>query len=178
MRGLIVQKIDIPSLANTSVFEVLEKGPGCLMVKPRKELLTATATNAGADYAEGDLITMAGGSGSGAIIRVLTVTAGAVDTFEIAEAGEGYAATDSLTQDSTTGIGTGFAVDVDTVGQIYLTMVACSDETGAIYGVALDSGNNQVAGIETAKAFHFSQLPKFIAFGNGYEGTGTIWIVY
>jgi hypothetical protein len=76
------------------------------------EITAATNTNDGASYAANEIITLTGGTGTGAKVKVLTVSGGNILTYEINEAGTGYTAGDALTQASTTGSGTGATFEV------------------------------------------------------------------
>lgn len=74
-------------------------------------LATAALAAAGATYAVNDLLTVVGGTGKAAKIRVLTVSGGAVVTFELADVG-GYTVAPTSPASVTGGAGTGatFAV--------------------------------------------------------------------
>jgi hypothetical protein len=80
---------------------------------------TATKTASGSSYVANEIITLTGGGGTGAKIKVLTVSTGAISTFEINAAGSGYAVGDALTQASTTGSGTGATFTVATVSELF-----------------------------------------------------------
>jgi hypothetical protein len=80
------------------------------------EVVTVTITAAGTDYVEDEIVTVTGGAGSGATIKVLTVdTGGEILTAEVLAAGTGYEPADALTQASTTGVGVNAEFEVDTL---------------------------------------------------------------
>jgi hypothetical protein len=83
-------------------------------------ITAATKTASGSGYVANEVITLTGGSGTGATIKVLTVSAGAIATFSVLAGGTGYAVGDALTQASTTGSGTGATFTVATV-KIYVS---------------------------------------------------------
>lgn len=87
------------------------------LAKPIAILLVATGTptattktNGGTGYVANEVITMT----SGAVVTVLTVSAGVVATYSVAGTAIALGAD---TQDSTTGIGTGFTMTIDTVNR-------------------------------------------------------------
>jgi len=77
---------------------------------------SATIDTAGSGYAVNDVITLnTFGNGTGAKIKVLTVSSGAISTFEFSDLGTGYTADGAnIGQASTTGSGTGAIFDITT----------------------------------------------------------------
>jgi hypothetical protein len=87
------------------------------------EITVLTNVDNGANYAANEIITLTGGTGTGAKAKVLTVDGGGnILTYEINDAGEGYTAADALTQASTTGSGTGATFTATTVAEIFNTL--------------------------------------------------------
>ncbi len=54
-------------------------------------------TNAGSTYSVGDNISVSGGTGSSAVVKVLKVNAGAITNYEVSTVGSGYTKDDPLT---------------------------------------------------------------------------------
>jgi hypothetical protein len=120
------------------------------------KVLTATVVGAGTGYAEGDILSVAGGTGTAATIRVLTVTGtnDAIATVEVASAGA-YTVLPTLTANGVTGgTGTGATitltiglgpVTVTNGGLGYLTAPAVTiggaGGTGAAAAATLDDPN-------------------------------------
>jgi hypothetical protein len=91
---------------------------------------TATKTASGSGYVANEIINLKGGFAGGARgktlqIKVLTVSVGAISTFSIQTPGTGYLVGDLLTQDSTTGSGTGATF---TVASLLAQYVRIGDE--------------------------------------------------
>ena len=72
----------------------------------------ATVHHGGSGYVVGDTIIHSGGAGSGFTTKVVTVTGGAVTSFEITNFGTGYHNGNTLHQISTSGSGSGFLLKV------------------------------------------------------------------
>ena len=72
----------------------------------------ATVHAGGSGYAVGNTIAHTGGAGSGFATKVVTVTGGAITSFEITNFGTGFANGNTLTQASTSGSGSGFQLKV------------------------------------------------------------------
>jgi hypothetical protein len=72
----------------------------------------ATIHAGGSGYAVGNTIAHTGGAGSGFATKVVTVTGGAITSFEITNFGTGFANNNTLTQASTSGSGSGFQLKV------------------------------------------------------------------
>ena len=86
------------------------------------EITALANVDDGASYAANEVITLTGGTGTGATVRVLTVSGGNIATFELVNRGSGYTAADALTQASSTGSGTGATFTVTTVAEIFNTL--------------------------------------------------------
>jgi len=78
--------------------------------------LDITVNAGGSGHAVNDIVTLSGfGNGTGAKIKVLTVSSGAISTFEINDMGSGFTADGSaVAQSATTGSGTGATFDITT----------------------------------------------------------------
>jgi hypothetical protein len=92
----------------TDLSTVLGK-PLSLYFSNNGSVASTTKTNGGTGYVANEVITMT----SGAVVTVLTVTGGVVTTYSVAAGTQIALGAD--TQDSTDGIGTGFAMTIDTV---------------------------------------------------------------
>lgn len=78
--------------------------------------LDITVAGGGSGHAANDIVTLAGfGNGTGCKIKVLTVSSGAISTFEINDMGSGFTADgSSVAQSATTGSGTGATFNITT----------------------------------------------------------------
>jgi hypothetical protein len=78
--------------------------------------LDITVAGGGSGHAVSDIVTLAGfGNGTGAKIKVLSVSSGAITTFEINDMGSGFTADGSaVAQSATTGSGTGATFNITT----------------------------------------------------------------
>lgn len=95
---------------------------------------SSTIASAGSGYAAGDTITLTGGTFSqAAIVKVDTVSAGAVATWHMEDAGV-YTVVPSnpVAQGSTSGAGTGFTLTARFVGAPHVTTIASASGTGTI----------------------------------------------
>ena len=84
--------------------------PIAVLMGPNGTPTATTKTNGGTGYVANEVITMT----SGAVVTVLTVAAGVVATYSVAGTSIALGAD---TQESTTGIGTGFTMTIDTVNR-------------------------------------------------------------
>ena len=76
-----------------------------------------TMTSGGTGYAVGMVLTMTGGTGTGAEVTVKAVSGGVITDYEVSTVGSAYVVGDSLTQSgaSTPAGGTGFTCDVSNI---------------------------------------------------------------
>jgi len=107
-------------------------------------VVTTTMTNDGTSaYVANEVITLTGGAGTGAKIRVLTVDGpGNILTYSIEAAGINYVGTNALTQASTTATGVGAAFTVDTVAAAAATYKWVSSRAAGVTTIT----NASVAG--------------------------------
>lgn len=141
------------------------------------KLVSGAVNAAGADYAVNDTITLAGGtSTTKAVLTVLTVSGGAVATFSISNAGNYTVGSADLTQDSTSGAGTGFTLQTGVFGLRSFTVSTAGSYTvnsatftqfatsGAGTGATFQTGvfgvltfNISTAGVYQANTTSFTQ---------------------
>jgi len=76
------------------------------------EIKTATLNTGGSDWVVGDLFTVTVAAGLPAIGKVLTVNAGAVNTFAIVMGGYGYSVANEITCTKVSGSGAGLVINI------------------------------------------------------------------
>jgi hypothetical protein len=119
-------------------------------------LIAVDTVTAGANHAVGDVLTLTGGSGSGAKVIVTGASGGAVTKVAVMNnfRGTGHSDSQAFTQSATSGSGTGFACVADGVSTVTTTF------DGARTALGLFKGNEKTANtfkIGVLDGYSFSQ---------------------